>query len=43
MPELAPPAGGGRILISFIADMSGSMYSLEEDVRGTINGFVRYA
>ncbi len=40
MAELAPPTSGGRILISFVADMSGSMYTLAEDVRGTINGFV---
>ena len=42
MPEIAPeaPTGGGRILISFIADMSGSMTGLTDDVRGTINGFV---
>lgn len=42
MPEVAPeaPGPGGRILISFVADMSGSMASLADDVRGTINGFV---
>lgn len=41
MPELAPPANDGRILISLIADMSGSMQPLADDVRGTINGFVQ--
>lgn len=40
MPEIAPPAAGGRILISFVADMSGSMQGIAQDVIGTINGLV---
>ncbi len=41
MAEIAPPAAGGRILISFIADMSGSMQCIASDVIGTINGLVK--
>lgn len=41
MAKAVTTPAGGRILISFVADMSGSMYNLADEVRGTINGLVK--
>jgi hypothetical protein len=42
MPKIGPeaPSRSGKIAIFFVVDMSGSMWHIAEDTRGTINSFI---